>query len=129
MIIKSSDFYHGLIPKDILSISFFKANDDYCESILDIVHRMCHKPYKIEVSFFKESNKVHYAQMERIAGDESFFPIKIIDDVGIFDEKDEAWISANLGDVGEGIVLYFDDNDLLQSITYTPDFVQNPDRS
>lgn len=120
MIITSSDFYLGLMPKDILCISFFENNDDFFESTLEVVYRVTYELLKVEASFFKKSGELHYIQMEECFNSGDLSPIKIIDDLGIFERKNKSWIAENIGEAGEGIVLYFDNDNLLQSLTYIP---------
>ena len=92
----------------------------FFESTLEVIYRVTYESLKVEVSFFKGSNEIHYIQMEKCFNSGEFSLIKIIDDLEIFDRKDKSWIAENTGETGEGTVLYFDDDNLLQSLTYMP---------
>jgi len=118
MVITTTDFYSGKIPEQIFNISYFKESDDFAESKIDILYRVMHGNMKMEVSFFKDSKDVNYIQMEQLGSGDNDKRITLVDDCNIFEGKDSKWVNNNLGEKGERIKLYFDDENILYSLTY-----------
>lgn len=118
MKITTTDFYSGKIPEQIFDISYFKESDDFTESKIDILYRVMYGKMKMEVSFFKDSENVNYIQMEQLGSGDNDKRIKLIDDCNIFEGKDNRWINNNLKKKGERIKLYFNDENMLYSLTY-----------
>jgi len=118
MTIYSSHFYQGQIPKQLFNIEYFKEHDDFIESSLEIIYRFLYGNIKLEVSFFKETSNIHYIQMENLGNGDYFDKIILLDDANIF-TNNKTYITNKLGKKSNQIQLYFDNNDILYSITMT----------
>ncbi len=121
MIIKTSDFISGVFTQEIIEINFYESNNDYYETDIEICYRVGFGEFKLEASFFKKTNVLHYVQLEKICNGDVYKNIKIFDNINIFN-KNLSWFRKNIRQYDSRIkfILNEDSKTALEGIFYVP---------